>query len=143
MKKFPLFEYYTFRFPNNSPDKLSVYVLGWFCIALFGLCIALWDVPAAILGCSFSGFDPDRSHASGEFPDVPVEKSAFRSLFASWAQSGVPSEHRFCSPLLAECRLALSCWLRHQRTSGIPAAWILLLSLAEKSSHQRFFESTP
>ena len=55
MKKFPLFEYYTFRFPNNSPDKLSVYVLGWFCIALFGLCIALWDVPAAILVVVFLG----------------------------------------------------------------------------------------
>ena len=55
MKKFPLFEYYTLRFPNDSPDKVSVYVVGWVCIALFGLCIALWDIPAAILTVVFLG----------------------------------------------------------------------------------------
>lgn len=55
MKKFPLFEYYTLRFPNDSPDKISAYVVGWVCIAFFGLCIALWDIPAAILTVVFLG----------------------------------------------------------------------------------------
>ena len=140
MKKFPLFEYYTFRFPNDSPDKLSVYVLGWFCIALFGLCIALWDVPAAILVVVFLGLILTGVMLRVNFRTFQLKNPrSVPFLLLGHSLAFLPS---IAFAVLYWQSADWRC-LRHQRTSGIPAAWILLLSLAEKSSHQRFFESTP
>lgn len=43
------FSQYTLDYPNLDPDKISVYAVGWICIALMGLCVMFADIPAGIL----------------------------------------------------------------------------------------------
>ena len=43
------FSQYTLDYPNRDSDKISVYAVGWICIALLGLCVMFADIPAGVL----------------------------------------------------------------------------------------------